>query len=90
MLRHGLSPVTLLKIGHHGSKTSTTEEFYNALKPRDAIVSVGRGNTFGHPRGEIIARITGGGTRLYRTDEFGLTTFLLDRDGSIHEQLGSH
>lgn len=88
MLAHGLTPVTLLKVGHHGSRTSTTAAFYDALKPKDAVVSVGRGNTFGHPRSEITARIAAGGTRLYRTDEFGLTTFLLDRDGSIQEQVG--
>jgi competence protein ComEC len=88
MLAHGLAPVTLLKVGHHGSRTSTTPEFFAALAPRDAIVSVGKGNTFGHPRPEVIARIAAGGTRLYRTDEFGLTTFLMDSDGRIHELLG--
>jgi competence protein ComEC len=88
MLEHGLAPVTLLKVGHHGSKTSTTEQFFNALHPRAAVVSVGRGNTFGHPRGEVIQRIASGHTRLYRTDEFGLTTFLLSRDGSIQEHVG--
>lgn len=89
MLAHGLAPVTLLKVGHHGSRTSTTPEFYAALSPRDAIISVGRDNTFGHPRPEVIQRIADGGTRLYRTDEFGLTTFLLDRSGHIHEVLGA-
>jgi competence protein ComEC len=88
MLAHGLTPVTLLKVGHHGSRTSTTQEFLAALAPRHAIVSVGKGNTFGHPRPEVIARIAAGGSRLYRTDEFGLTTFLMDRDGTIHELLG--
>jgi len=88
MLAHGLSPVTLLKVGHHGSRTSTTQDFLSALTPKDAVVSVGKGNTFGHPRPEVIARIAAGRTRLYRTDEFGLTTFLLDRDGKVHEVLG--
>jgi competence protein ComEC len=89
MLTHGLAPVTLLKIGHHGSRTSTTPEFLAALAPKDAIVSVGKGNTFGHPRPEVIARIAEGGTHLYRTDEFGLTTFLMDRNGGVHELLGT-
>ncbi|WP_281175980.1 ComEC/Rec2 family competence protein [Edaphobacter aggregans] len=88
MVARGLAPVTLLKAGHHGSRTSTTQEFFRALTPKDAVVSVGKGNTFGHPRFEVISRITAGGTRLYRTDEFGLTTFLLNRDGAIHEILG--
>lgn len=89
MLDRGLAPVTLLKIGHHGSRTSTTEEFFRALHPRVAVVSVGKNNSFGHPRGEVIERIARSGTLLYRTDEFGLTTFLLDRDGSIQEQVAS-
>jgi len=85
MLASGrLEPVTLLKVGHHGSKTSTTSEFFRAVAPEDALVSVGKGNTFGHPRFEVIERIAEAHTRLYRTDEFGLTTFLLGRDGGIH------
>ena len=51
--------------------------------PRDAVVSSGRGNPFGHPRGEVIGRFAALGTHLYRTDEMGLTTFLLAPDGSI-------
>ena len=83
-----LAPVTLLKVGHHGSRTSTTTEFFAAVAPKDAIVSVGRGNTFGHPRFEVIERMAENGTKLYRTDEFGLTTFLLDRDGRIQALAG--
>jgi competence protein ComEC len=90
MLAHGrVTGVTLLKIGHHGSRTSTTQEFFDAAAPKDAVVSVGRGNTFGHPRYEVIERIAEARTKLYRTDEFGLTTFLLDRDGGIREIAGA-
>lgn len=88
MLAYGLAPVTLLKVGHHGSRTSTTPEFFSALAPKDAVVSVGKGNTFGHPRMEVIERIAAGGTRLYRTDEFGLITFLIDQNGAIREICG--
>jgi competence protein ComEC len=83
-----LSGVTLLKVGHHGSLTSTTPAFLDAIHPRDAVVSVGRSNTFGHPRGEVIERIADAHAKLYRTDQFGLTTFLLSRDGGIREVLG--
>jgi competence protein ComEC len=86
MLARGLAPVTLLKIGHHGSRSSTTAAFLAALTPKNAVVSVGRGNTFGHPRTEVIERIAAARTRLYRTDEFGLTTFLLSADGAIDAQ----
>jgi competence protein ComEC len=86
MLAHGrVAAVTLLKIGHHGSRTSTTQEFLDAVAPKDAVVSVGRGNTFGHPRYEVIERIAEARIKLYRTDQFGLTTFLLGRDGGIRE-----
>lgn len=82
-------PVTLLKVGHHGSRTSTSAAFLAAASPKEAIVSVGRKNRFGHPRTEVIDRIASAGARLYRTDTFGLTTFLLDRDGGIREVLGA-
>ena len=86
MLAHGrVAAVTLLKVGHHGSRTSTTQEFLDAVAPKDAVVSVGRGNTFGHPRYEVIERIAEARIKLYRTDQFGLTTFLLGRDGGIRE-----
>jgi competence protein ComEC len=82
-------PVTVLKVGHHGSLTSTSEAFLAAAAPRDAVISVGRDNTFGHPRGEVIGRISASGVRLYRTDEFGLTTFLISRDGGVREIAGA-
>ncbi|MDQ2834765.1 MAG: ComEC/Rec2 family competence protein [Acidobacteriota bacterium] len=84
-----VSAVTLLKVGHHGSRTSTTQEFLHAAAPVDAVISVGKGNTFGHPRYEVIDRIAQARTKLYRTDEFGLTTFLLGSDGRIHEITGA-
>ena len=91
MLASGrLHPVTLLKVGHHGSKTSSNPEFVAAVHPRDAVVSVGRRNTFGHPRGEVIARFASAGTHLWRTDEFGLTSFLLTPDGGIREIVAMH
>ncbi|RXH57928.1 ComEC/Rec2 family competence protein [Granulicella sibirica] len=90
MLAHDrVGPVTLLKVGHHGSATSSTEGFLAAVSPRDAVISVGRGNTFGHPRGEVITRLAGRGVKLYRTDMFGMTTFLLGRDGGIREVVGT-
>lgn len=84
-----VQPVTLLKVGHHGSRTSTSPAFLAAAAPKEAVVSVGRKNRFGHPRTEVIDRIALAGARLYRTDTFGLTTFLLDRDGGIREVLGA-
>jgi len=78
-----IGPDTLLKVGHHGSRTSTTPEFLALAAPTDAVISVGAQNTFGHPRPEIIQRLYAAHARLYRTDRFGLTTFLLTPDGRI-------
>ncbi len=86
---HRVVPTTLLKVGHHGSLTSSTPEFLDAAAPRAAIISTGLGNRFGHPRPEILARLAERHTLTYRTDEFGLTTFLLDRSGRISEITGA-
>ena len=82
--------VTLLKVGHHGSRTSTTDEFLAAAAPQDAVISVGAGNTFGHPRPEVIARLAAARAHVFRTDQFGLTTFLLGRDGRVRAVTGAY
>jgi competence protein ComEC len=61
----------LLKIGHHGSRTSSGTGFLLAVKPVAAIISVGKDNTFGHPRPEIIRRLQNLGITIRRTDEEG-------------------
>jgi competence protein ComEC len=78
-----LGPDTLLKVGHHGSRTSTAPDFLALVAPQDAVISVGLHNTFGHPRPEIIQRLHDAHALVFRTDQFGLTTFLLSRDGQI-------
>jgi competence protein ComEC len=83
---HRISPATLLKVGHHGSRTSSTPAFLDAIAPRDAVISVGRNNTFGHPRTEVLARLETAHTATFRTDRFGTETFLLTPDGRISSQ----
>jgi competence protein ComEC len=86
MLAAGLvHHATLLKVAHHGSRTSTTQAFVDAAAPEDAVISVGRRNTFGHPRAEVIGRLAVEGAHVFRTDEFGLTSFLMTPDGAIRE-----
>ena len=58
-----------LKVGHHGSDSSTTPEFLAEAHPHFAIVSVGRHNLYGHPRQDILQRLTDSGATTYRTDE---------------------
>ena len=87
MLAHGrLAPVTLLKVGHHGSKTSTNPDFLAAVAPREAVISVGRHNTFGHPRREILDRLEAAHVRTFRTDREGAESFLLLPDGAVRAQ----
>ncbi|NLJ79393.1 MAG: MBL fold metallo-hydrolase, partial [Tissierellia bacterium] len=77
-LANGLGPVDLLKVPHHGSNTSSTEEFLDALTPKAGFISVGRNNGFGHPHAEVIDRYMDRGIDIYRTDEMGAVTIYLD------------
>ena len=69
----------ILHAGHHGSKTSTTESFLQAVDPEIAIYSAGLGNQYGHPNPEFINRINSNETQLYGTDIHG--TILVETDG---------
>ncbi len=67
-----------LKVPHHGSKTSSTEEFLAAVAPRVAAVSVGEGNPFGHPAESVVERYESAGIHLLRTDRDGAITASTD------------
>jgi competence protein ComEC len=73
------SPLTVVKIPHHGSLTSSTPEFIRALRPRVAVVSAGRANRFGHPSPAVIDRYREVGAEVFRTDQDGAVT--IDSDG---------
>ncbi len=60
----------ILKIGHHGSKTSSTQNFIDVVRPKYAIISVGR-NKFGHPNQEVLSRLLNFGVKTFRTDMSG-------------------
>ena len=62
---------TILKVGHHGSKTSSIQEFINEVKSKIALIGVGKNNTFGHPNEEVIQRLKNCGANVYRTDKMG-------------------
>ena len=68
----------LLKVGHHGSATSTMPEFLAAVHPKFAVISVGARNVYGHPRREVLDRLESAGVAIYRTDVDGAVTFYLD------------
>jgi competence protein ComEC len=69
---------TLLKVGHHGSVTSTRPEFLARVAPQWAVISCGLRNRFGHPRPEVLAELQGSNVRTFSTDIQGATCFRLD------------
>ncbi|MEX2528284.1 MAG: ComEC/Rec2 family competence protein [Gemmatimonadota bacterium] len=79
----GLGPVTVLKVAHHGSRTSSTAGFLAGVRPQVALVSLGRENRFGHPAPEVMARFERMGVPVFRTDEHGTLRILGFRDGTF-------
>jgi competence protein ComEC len=71
----------LLKVAHHGSNTSSCEEFIDAVHPDYAVISAGIRNPFHHPRPEVIERLAQHRAKTYRTDMFGPVTFYMDAEG---------
>ena len=76
--KYNLSNVDVLKVGHHGSKTSTSKEFINVINPKYSIISVGKNNRYGHPNKEVLENLEN--SKIYRTDESG--NILVTSDGS--------
>jgi competence protein ComEC len=68
----------VLKVGHHGSRTSTTPAFLAAVSPSFSAISVGRRNFYGHPRHEVLDELQAAHVRSYRTDMQGMSSFYLD------------
>ena len=68
----------LLKVGHHGSATSTTPEILQSVKPTYAVISVGFHTSYGLPKEDVLARLQSVGAHIYRTDLNGAVTFYLD------------
>lgn len=76
---------TVLKVAHHGSHSSTSEEFLRAVQPQIAIISVGRDNDFGHPHRRTLRRLERFGSRIYRTDQD--SDVIIDSDGKRARKL---
>lgn len=62
---------TVLKVGHHGSSTSTSQAFLDAVSPTYAVISCGKDNSYGHPHSETLAKLASAGVEVLRTDELG-------------------
>lgn len=72
----------ILKVGHHGSKYSSGEEFLADVRPRLAVISVGAGNRYGHPVPETLLRLKSAGAAVFRTDENG-TVSVIAEEGKL-------
>ena len=70
----------ILKVGHHGSKTSSSQEFLQAVAPKIAVIQVGRKNRYGHPHQEVLDRLGAIGTQILRNDLLGDIT--IESDGA--------
>lgn len=73
-----LMDVNILKVGHHGSKSSTSTDFIRTTLPETSIISVGENNKFGHPSPEVISKLLDQGSKIYRTDQDGDVVFVCD------------
>ena len=74
----GRLPATVLKVAHHGSRTSSAPEFLSAVGPREAVVSVGARNPYRHPAPDVVARYDAAGIALLRTDQDGQVLYISD------------
>lgn len=75
-----LNPVTLLKAGHHGSKSATGNGLLEAVRPKSVLISCGAGNQFGHPAKDVMHRLAHAGSTILRTDNDGAVCLKTDGD----------
>ena len=71
--KYKLPNIDVLKVGHHGSKTSSSQEFISKINPKYSIISVGKNNRYGHPNKEVLENLKE--SKIYRTDQDGSIMF---------------
>ena len=74
-------PIHIIKVPHHGSNTSSTDDFLQKIRPQDAIIQVGRNNLYNHPSQAVVSRYESLGTAVYRSDNMGLVKVVIDGEG---------
>ena len=79
--KYNLKDIDLLKVGHHGSKTSTSVSFINKINPKYSIISVGKNNKFGHPNTETLETLKN--TKIIRTDKAGTIKITINKNESL-------
>lgn len=81
---NNLLKADILKVAHHGSKTSSIQEFVKKVQPKIALIGVGENNKFKHPDFEVLNRLQQIGTKIYRTDVNGEISIKVNRKGRIN------
>ena len=81
LLERGLTSVDVLKVAHHGSRSSTSQAFLAATRPKIAVISAGRNNRYGHPAADVLKRLESSGSKVLRTDQDGAVTLLISPEG---------
>ena len=76
--KYNISDVYVLKVGHHGSKTSSDKKFIDEIKPKYSIISVGKNNRYGHPNKEVLNNLDN--SKIYRTDQDGSIMFKINNN----------
>ena len=76
--RYNISNIDVLKVGHHGSKTSSSKEFIDEINPKYGVISVGKNNRYGHPNKEVLNNLYN--SKIYRTDQDGSIMFKIKKD----------
>ena len=76
--KYNISDIDILKVGHHGSKTSSDKKFIDEIKPKYSIISVGKNNRYGHPNKEVLDTLND--SKIYRTDRDGSIMFKIKND----------
>lgn len=79
--KYNLKDIDYLKVGHHGSKTSTSVSFINKINPKYSIISVGKNNKFGHPNTETLETLKN--TKIIRTDKAGTIKITINKNESL-------
>ena len=81
MNKYNLSNIDVLKVGHHGSNTSSSKDFINKINPKYSIISVGKNNRYGHPNKEVLNNLYN--SIVYRTDECGSIIYKINKSNDI-------
>lgn len=84
--KYGITDIlksTILKVAHHGSKSSSIEEFLKLVQPKIALIGVGKNNLYGHPNNEVLERLENFKCKIYRTDINGEISIIVNRKGKI-------